>query len=246
MLHTCADGSILRTMSAKDLAMIPIWKGNRTLDTEHAKQIQEGVGKDIESLGSTVFRIIQYNEPDTSGRPVLQNYIIDGQHRVYVLREHFQNNLCERDFQALVFIKTAESESDAIDFFNRLNNVKPQQWEHDPNMLANKYISALCNNFNTDKKNLLIRQGVTKRPFLSSDVLREMLVKKAAKLSNANERVDLFVTQVKEWNAKALVEMDLKLLNDREKKNHNLLESALNKKFALAYDVKLPWVNACI
>lgn len=246
MLHTFSDGSLLTRMSAKELIHIPVWKGNRILDQAHAKKIQEDIGQNIESLDSTVFRIIKYSEMDASNTYVLQKYLIDGQHRAHILRQHFQENLCERDFQVLVIEKRVESESDAIDFFNRLNNVKPQHWNHDPKILANKYISALEKQFNIDKRNPLIRQGTTKRPFLSIDALREVLESNAEELKQSKEHIDLFVTQVSKWNIKAHGELRLKLLNDKEKKNFNIIEAVDKKGFTLAYDVKLPWIKECL
>ena len=233
-------------MSAKELVNIPVWKGNRIMDPDHAKKIKDEIGNNVEHLNSTVFRVVQYSEMNALNQYFLQKYLIDGQHRAQVIRTHFQENMCEPDFQVLVIEKKVDSESDAIDFFNTLNNVKPQHWSHDPKLLANKYIDALCKQFNTDKRNQLIRQGTTKRPFLSADLLRETLEKSSERLRQDKDHIQLFVTKVIKWNEKAIVEIRLKLLQDSEKKNASLIEGVDKRNFALAYNIKLPWINECL
>ena len=121
MLHTFHDGSVLRTMSAKELVRVPIWNGQRTLDKAHAARIRDAVGAAVDRLDSG-YRIVYYNEPNTGGKMVRQSYLIDGQHRAEVLREHFLSSLCEPDFTVVVTEKEVESETDAIEFFNAINN----------------------------------------------------------------------------------------------------------------------------
>ena len=246
MLRTFSDGSKLRLMSAKELVTIPVWKGNRIMDEEHAKTIRKDIGNRIDRLDSSVFRIIQYSELNSQNQYVLQNYLIDGQHRAHVMRTHFQETVCEPDFQVLVIEKRVESESDAIDFFNTLNNVKPQQWSHDPKLLVNKYLVALDAQFNKDKKTQLIRMGATKRPFLSGDSLREALEKVAEKLKQDDDHVQAFVQKVVRWNEKAVQDIQMKLLQEKEAKHSNLIEGVQKRKFALAYNAKLPWIKDCL
>lgn len=247
MLRTFSDGSKLMSISARELTNIPVWNGNRILDETHAKKIQEDLGHNIEQLESTVFRVVQYKESNADNQYVLQKYLIDGQHRAHVIRMHFQETLCAPDFQVLVIEKKVDSPLDAIEYFNTLNNVKAQQWPHDPTLLANKYIAALDKQFNVDKKNPLIRLGkITKRPFLSGDLVREALEKFAPQLKLDNEHIQLFVAKVVKWNEKAVQEIRLKLLQESEKKNTSLIEGVDKRNFALAYNPKLPWVKECL
>jgi hypothetical protein len=246
MLRTFSDGSKLRLMSAKELVTIPVWKGNRIMDEAHANAIRKCLGTRVDRLDSSVFRIIQYSEMNSQNQSVLQTYLIDGQHRAHVLRRHFQETLCEPDFQVLVIEKQVESESDAIDFFNRLNNVKPQQWPHNAKLLTQKYIVALEAEFNKDKKYPLIRMGATRRPFLSIDSLREALEKVPEKLQQDDEHVQAFVQNVVQWNGKAVQDIQLKLLQEKEAKHANLIEGVTARKFALAYNPKLPWIQECL
>lgn len=247
MLRTFSDGSKLMSISARELTNIPVWNGNRILDEAHAKKIQEDLGQNIEQLESTVFRVVQYSEMNATNHYVMQKYLIDGQHRAHVMRMYFQETLCAPDFQVLVIEKKVDSPLDAIEYFNMLNNVKAQQWSHDPKLLANKYVSALDKQFNVDKKNPLIRLGkLTKRPYLSGDTLREELEKVATKLKQDKDHIQLFVTKVVQWNEKAVQEIRLKLLQDNEKKNINLIEGVDKRNFALAYNPKLPWIKECV
>ena len=121
MLHVYNDGSKLLKMSAKELISIPIWKGNRILDTAHAEHIKAAIGSDVKKLDSN-YCIIQYTEPNADGVPVIQRYLIDGQHRASVVRDFFRDTLCEPDFFVTVREKGVESESDAVDYFNAINN----------------------------------------------------------------------------------------------------------------------------
>ena len=54
-----------------------------------------------------------------------------------------------------MIVKQVEDEEEAIAFFNAVNNCKPQIWRLEPNLILNKYISALTKQFNTNKKMLL-------------------------------------------------------------------------------------------
>jgi len=235
-MYTFHDGSILRVLSAKELIQIPIWKGNRTLDKAHAERIRDAVGDIVHSLDSG-YRIIHYDEPDTSGRIVRQSYLIDGQHRAHVLREHFLS-MCEPDFPVVVTEKTVESESDAIEYFNAINNVKPQRWRTDPAILANQYIAALEQTFNTSKLKL-IRQ-TTVRPYLSVEKLREVIKANIDKLAQEPAAIQAFCLKAVEKNKALLQQVDMLILGKpREAKYY---ERAAECGFLLAVDPKLPWI----
>jgi hypothetical protein len=106
---------------------------------------------------------------------------------------------------------------------------------------------ALEKKFNTSKKNMLIRpEGkATKRPFLSSDLLRSVLEANAGHLKQSDDLVERFVEAVVTWNTERLGHMAFELFNAVEK-DKKILESCIEKKFALAYDPKLPWILACL
>jgi len=242
MLHTFHDGSVLRQITAKQLIGLPVWKGNRILDTAHATGLKAAIQGNVKSLDSSIFRIVKYNEMDASNHPVLQTYVIDGQHRASILREYFQENLCEPDFPVVIIEKTVESESDAIEYFNILNTVKPQQWEHDPVLLANKYLEALCKAFNTDRRNLFIRSGITKRPYVSCDQIRKILLQNVGRLKQSKEKVEQFIGAVRRWNTRRLEEYRITLLGITD----NSMVAAVDKQFTLAYTPNLPWISECL
>lgn len=239
MFHVFHDGSVLRKISVIELLGIPVWRGNRHIDLEHVKNIEKEIGENIESLDSTVFRIVMYKDDD-----IQQRFLIDGQHRQQVIKNIYQ--VQKKDFDVLIVEKDVEDESQAIDYFNQLNNVKPQ-FEYDSKLIVNKYIAALEKKFNMNKKNLLIRpEGkTTKRPFLSSSLLRTVLETHAKQLKSSTEFIEEFMKRVEAWNTKKITEFELQSLY-ASSKDKSLLEATIEKKFALAYDPKLLWIAECL
>ena len=233
MLHTFSDKSILKRISAKTIVGIPVWKGNRHIDNNHANQIKNDIGDDIQKLDKTVFHIVIYNEDNKQ-----QKYLVDGQHRKSVIQSYFEENFCIPDFDVLIIEKIVEDESEAIQYFNTINNV---------NHIVNKYIKVLEDKFNKDKKNLLIKplDKTTKRPFLSSTLLRKILEEHGSLLKHSKEFMKNFVTKVETWNKKKIEEYTLGSVFVATKER-SILESSLEKKFVLAFDPKLPWIKECL
>ena len=241
MLHAFSDKSVLKKIKARELVGISVWKGNRFIDMAHAAAIKDAIGNNIASLDSTIFRVVKYKD-SVSGEQ--QIFLVDGQHRQHVIKKYYEREvLFATSFDVLVHEKTVESESEAIEYFNAINNVKPQQ-DSDPKMLANKYIVALETHY---KKGKLIRpEGkATKRPFLSNDLLRAALEDNAGMLRQSSEFVARFVEKVDAWNKKKLAEYEIgsALIQTKEK---SVLDSCIEKKFVLAFDVRLPWIKECL
>lgn len=176
----------------------------------------------------------------------METYLVDGQHRQYVIRSYFEENFCMSDFNVLIHEKIVEDESETIEYFNTLNNVKPQQ-ENDLKLLANKYIIALEMRFNKDKKNILIKpvDKNTKRPFLSSALLRKVLEEHGTLLKQSKEFIKTFVEKVDSWNKKMIQTYELGSAFVAVK-DKTVLDSCLEKKFVLAFDSKLPWIKDCL
>ena len=237
MLHTFSDGSVLQKIKAKELLGVPVWKGNRFIDLNHANKIKEAIGNSIESLDSSIFRIVKYKDGD-----VLQRYLVDGQHRQYVIKTYYEDNvLFALNFDVLIVEKSVECEADAIEYFNALNNVKPQQ-DNDPRLLANKYIFALEKFY----KKLIRPEGVsTKRPFLSSDLLRKVLEENGTLLKQSNDSISAFIKKVELWNKKKVQEYELGTIYTSAK-DRSVLQHSLDKDFILAFDLTLPWVKICL
>ena len=242
MLHTYNDGSILKIMSARELIKIPIWKGNRILDKMHAEEIKRAVGSKINLLDSG-YSIVKYKEEYTDGSISLSSYLIDGQHRASVIRDFYSFEICEPDFQITVREKVVESESDAIEYFNALNNVKAQLWKTEPNILINMYINALETQFNKNKKAPLIRSDkATKRPYVSANSLREVLNNNIAYLKHSVDYINTFVQKVYEYNKKQIEYFELESTREIVK-DVKIKERIISTNFALAYDVKLSWIR---
>ena len=236
MLHTFSDGSVLKKIKAKELVGIPVWKGNRFIDLSHANKIKEAVGNNIENLDSSIFRIVKYKDGD-----VTQKFLVDGQHRQYVIKKYYEENvLFALNFDTLVIEKTVECEADAIEYFNTLNNAKPQQ-DNDPKLLANKYILALEKFY----KKLIRPEGVgTKRPFLSSDALRKVLEENGSMLKQSTGSITAFIEKVDKWNKKMITEYEVG--SAFQTKDRTVLENCIKKNFVLAFDMKLPWIKECL
>ena len=236
MLHTFSDGSVLKKIKAKELVGIPVWKGNRFIDVAHANKIKEAIGPKIENLDSSIYRIVKYRDGD-----VTQKFLVDGQHRQYVIKKYYEENvLFALNFETMIIEKTVECEADAIEYFNMLNNSKPQQ-DNDPKLLANKYILALEKFY----KKLIRPEGVgTKRPFLSSDALRKVLEDNGPMLKQSSDSIATFIKKVDMWNKKMITEYEVgSAFNAKDK---TVLENCIKKEFVLAFDVKLPWIKECL
>ena len=226
-LHTYSDGSVLRVMDASALIHIPIWKGNRHIDLAHVKNIKESTNAYLLDSG---YKIIQYEEDG-----IKKSYLIDGQHRLSVIKEHFNTKTIEdeyfenptKDFKVTVTETTVNSETDAIDYFNRINNVKPVQYEEDPNLIINKYIQGFDKSFPGMLK--------IKRPYLSSDKLRSALKTNINSLKKLS--VDDFVKECHIQNTKML--QSIKTIR---KKDENIIKRMIELDFALAWDLK--WIDS--
>jgi hypothetical protein len=151
LLHIYSDGSKLYKMSALSLTRISIWKGNRIIDHEHVKNIKESINNTAYLLDSG-YKIIQYDETDENYNIVKKSYLIDGQHRITVVSKYFEDINNTKDFLVTVTEIHVDSEADAIEYFNRINNVKPIQYEEDPNLIVNKYIQKLNYSFQSKYK----------------------------------------------------------------------------------------------
>jgi hypothetical protein len=236
VLHKFNDDSILKVITARELIHIPIWKGNRIIDLAHVKVIKDAI-LDIKSLDSG-YRIINLEELNTSGKPIVQRYLIDGQHRAHILREHFHTNLCEPDFNIVVVEKDVKSETEAIEFFNQINNVKPQQWNIEPAILVQPYLKEFEKRFNTKTK--MVRSGNTYRPYLSIDKIREILISKSSFLSQNPLKIKAFGDKLIEINKKLLDDAPIEIvINTKESKFY---QRAMDIKFMLAVDPSFKWL----
>lgn len=173
------DGSELRLIPASEFCYYPIWKGNRILDKQHKLSIQSVIGENVRCLDIKPFHCVRYMKEVEAGVVKQVTEIVDGQHRAAIIREYFEKNedyVHELDFQVMVITKCCKDELDIIQYFRILNKTKSIEWKEDGKMAVLPYMEALLSRFNSPKK-ILIRDGKTRAPYISSDMVREELVR---------------------------------------------------------------------
>ena len=238
-IHRYNDGSILYKTTIQVILEIPVWKGNRIMDREHAKKISMEI-KDIKTLDSGYHTIV-YNELDAVGNIIQQRYLIDGQHRAEVIRQsiHIQREITgvhiPTHFTATLKEKFVENESEAIEYFNRINNTKPIHYNEDPSLITNKIITALESQFNKMKGFPMIRQAKTKRPFLFIDDVRTALLPIAHTFTNA--KITEFINHVIRWNTNMCNSYEVNTNND------SIAEKCYKIQFFLAYSHTFTWIT---
>ena len=240
LLHTYSDGSKLYKMSASSLSRIPIWKGNRIIDFKHVDNIKSSINSNGFLLDSG-YKTIQYDEVDENEKTVKKTYLIDGQHRISVVNDYFENIIDAKDFPITVTEIRVDSELDAIEYFNKINNVKPIQFQEDPNLLINKYLQKLITSFPVKGK--LFRTGATKRPYLSVDKFREALTKRFDNLKKIS--IEKFIKECKLMNTKIIQELEIRSLNKNDKEL-KIINKILELEFALAWDDKFKWLDTIL
>lgn len=243
LLHTYRDGSTALLVDVTQLVGIPVWRGNRHLDHARAQSMKDKIGSRLWLLETTVFRTIKYREANSR---LEQRFLVDGQHRQHVLKKVLEDTRSLPDLKVIVIEKEVADESEAIEYFNVHNDIKPQH-EHDIKLLANKYIQALEARFNTSRKCQLIKpEGKgTRRPFLSSDALRSGLEAVADRLEQTQSCVDAFVERVHAWNETQCAMYEVRAITNPVKEQ-SVLDACLEKHFVLAFDSKLPWIKECL
>lgn len=220
-LHTFSDGSVLRTMFARDLARLAIWQGNRVLNQEHKATIHAQLKDNLQALDMKPYHIVSYKKEREDGSTELVCEIVDGQHRVSILKDYFAEEQSQRtdleqvfapfhpriplDFQVLVIEKCCSSESEIIEYFRILNTTKAIEWRDDPVLCANRYLDALCTKFNTAGKSL-IRQGRTRHPYASVDIVRQEMMKRHIGLGT-RETPEEYATRIYKEHQTALEEL---------------------------------------
>lgn len=234
-LHLFSDRSILRKMSARDLIKVPIWNGNRILNEEHKKEIATHI-ESIHSLDLKPFHLVTYPCEDENGEEEIKTFIVDGQHRVTIMKEAFFNNSNINNFDVLVVEKACASQAEVAAYFKLLNTTRSIEWKEDPVMVAAPYITLFESTFNKDKKekDKLVRAGATKRPYLSIDKLREVIVKEINKVSRKTpqEFVEDAIATNREWLE------DAARCTEKDKS----IERAITLGFILPQDPKFTWV----
>lgn len=236
ILHIYNDGSKLIRAPIRDLLSIPIWKGNRILDTKHVQTIKETLAHDIRFLDSG-YKVITYTEEDAGNNPIQQRYIVDGQHRIAVIQDLYNPALDM--FEVTYTEKEVANEAEAIEYFNRINHTKPLHYEEDPVLVANRIITAITSAFPAKKK--LIRSTKTKRPYLYIEDLRNEILKRIHSLRTI--RPDVLIHAIQQWNRETCTALALELSYQTTIKDVGIKQQAVDLEFALAVDVGCKWLD---
>lgn len=241
LLTTLSDGSRLYKISAKELVMIPTWHGNRIVDQGHILTLQNTVGHPRQ-FDIKPFHIVRYNAEQEDGSKKEQVCIVDGQHRIEVLKLYlashepsFDNPF--EDFELLVIEKYCTDEQEVIKYFKILNTTKNIEWRDDPRLVANRYLEALCGKFNT-KKRQLIRNGKTRRPYVSLETLRDQMVAR---------RIGFATEETPEAYAERIYKEHLEVLEDLKRQDSESLsveyKAALKAECLLGYMQGWDWLD---
>jgi hypothetical protein len=237
-LFSLANGAEARIMNASDLIRIPVWKNNRIIDHAHVAEIARDVSPQHLDHG---YHVACVAEEDAAGGTIEQRYIIDGQHRVCVLRRHFED-LCAVDFPVLFFERRFTTEGEVIEYFNAINKCKPVQPWVDENLVLNNLVRALEDAFE-NRRTRYIRPGGCHRPYLSADRLRDALRGVGiAALPNSAQGAEAWAARVKAWNDTA-VASDVYVLGIRSAAKRGFFEKGAKVGFVLAYDDRYPWIK---
>ena len=234
-LHSYHDGSRLYRMSARALCRIPIWKGNRIIDMDHVHRLKASVGENHLMLDSG-YKVIRYEEEEEKGERVKKSYVVDGQHRIRVLQDAFSEADPDIDFIITVTEIELTSEEEAIRYFNQINHAKPISYTEDDNMIANRYLEGVLKGY--DSKLRLIRQGATRRPYLSADRFREHLVKNITLIKLYS--VEVFVRICRAANEQLLDVVRMR--TEQEGPDGIMAKKMVELGFALALDDKFKWL----
>jgi hypothetical protein len=235
------DGSRLILSTVYELMKIPNWRGNRILDTDHARKLCGDV-EDIRNLDKG-YCVIVIPEEDGAGQEIKHRYIVDGQHRLSVLREARDTGFFP-DFPVTYTEKDVDDQSAAIEYFNTINSMKPMPPQgQDPKLLVGDFIGVLERQFRPSKKiDIRIKQGRAHFPNISVEVLRPILAGNIDRLRIIKPVA--FAERVWQWNRAKVEEFarERSLSEEDDKRKDRCIEI----NFALAFDPKLPWIVACL
>lgn len=183
LLFTYTDGSGLWQVSARWLASIPVWEGNRVMDEAHLADLTASITNPQEIQGP--FSVVEYTAEDGSR----QRKIVDGQHRQAVLARYFATVPEAPDFHVLVRRYTVADHAAVVTIFQQINHAKPMEYRGSPTERLHDIVRAMAREFIGEKAKggliALVRSGCN-RPALSTEHLETAL-----KAYRIHERSDI-------------------------------------------------------
>lgn len=206
-LYVYPDGSYLTELKASDLRKYEIWMGEREISKEHITILKNSIGGNIMLLNRD-YKLVIIRNPETGRR---ECQIIDGQHRIEILKEYPKFDF---PLTATVYDYSDKTFNDVDILFKEINRAKP--FEIDDDYDINKIGGAVVMHFNKglSQKDALIRQVRTRAPYMSVDVILEWLSELVKKCDGVvNDR--LVVRVLVEIN-----ESMLKKISDSDKPHH--------------------------
>jgi hypothetical protein len=239
-LFTYNDDSELHKMSMKRLLRIPIWKGNRIINQKHLQTIQSSIGVNIKLLDDG-FKIVRVPNITDDGEEVIEEYVIDGQHRLKVISNYFNANPDDDDdYPVMVRIYVAESECQIIDIFNKLNNSCPILFD-DPKIVANRYLEAVCSQFPSTKSFIPFKPTKCNRPSLNMCELRTRIEENISKIRE--QTPEEFAAKVVQKNKDLVKLLTKKLDKNPDHTEASIIKKCIEKKFALAFSKSISWFS---
>jgi len=234
-VHTHYDGSKLMIGNIFDILEIPVWKGNRNMDQTHVAEMEQKIGANVESLDSG-YKIVEVPEEDATGNVIHGFYLVDGQHRMEVVRRfHRKFPLTLNNFPVSYTVKYVANEDEIITHFNTINASKPILFKEDDNMIINKAIQGMVTVFNTGGK-LCIRQTRTRTPYISFEDLRALLKNQITITYLRNNGIDKFLKFIDSWNETRCDEYRFESLMSKENELNKTHEKAFDLHFFISCD----------
>jgi hypothetical protein len=233
---TFTDGSQLITAPASWFIQQPVWEANRTLDPDHALDLEKSI-KDPTMIQGP-FSIVSYK--DEEGKPVLR--VIDGQHRQEVIRRYFAVSSTMSDFQVLVRRYQIEGYEEAARIFGEINHAKPIQYRGSDTERLHDIVTALKRRFIVERTGGsmvgMIRPSCN-RPALSTEYLET-----AIKLYSIHTRADITPSDVVTFAS----DMNMWIAADPARRiqtrvTQGILDKAVEYKFFLGLDPKCQWLS---
>lgn len=183
-LFTYTDGSTLWQVSARWLATIPVWEGNRVMDEAHLADLTAAITDPRQIQGP--FSVVEYVAEDGSR----QRKIVDGQHRQAVLAHYFAAAAsADDDHQVLVRRYEVADHAAVVTIFQQINHAKPMEYRGSPTERLHDIVRAMSREFIGERAKgglvALVRASCN-RPALSVEHLETAL-----KAYRIHERSDL-------------------------------------------------------
>lgn len=174
-LYPYVDGGVLCVVSSHELIQVPIWSGNRTINLDHVDSIRKQMDTSVRYLDKNYTVVVKTTKPEGAEEVLVERFVIDGQHRLHIMRSQLTSDATIAPFDVTCTMYYVTSEEEIETLFKRINFAKPIDYTSDPNLHITSIIKKLKENFNTNPKYPLIRDG-TRAPYLDEKRLRIAMI----------------------------------------------------------------------